>query len=532
EYTFKHGLTCQVAYASLLAERRKELHRRTASAIEGLYADRLAEHYELLAQHFSRAEEWGKAFEYLVKAGEKMANAFGTREALAFYDLALEAAGRLGEAADLQAVMGVHQAKSTLYLVMSDFKRSRAEAERLLALARRATDRVAEGTALAGMGLAARYDHDFDRALQYSREAIDVAQEVNAQAVLARAHLTIGLIHLSSGRLNQGREELEQTLKISQLIGDAFHQSLALVYTGAHKNWQGEYQEASRLMSESVKIAREHNVPLPCVLGLWAHGIVLTGKGHYDEALTSFQEALGLAEKVGAEFVRLRCLNSLGWLLSELGDLDRANDLNRRGAEGARARGDPEVIANAEINLADVFLAKGDVDQSQEILDGVYRLVKNPATSDWMKWRYSTHLFASLGELWLARGGPSKAQEFADQCLEIATRTNSRKYLVKGWRLTGEIALARRQWDEAEGALRQALMIAQAIGNPTQLWKSHLAWGRFHAEAKRLEQARQAYHAAREVIDRIKASLRKPELRTSLERAPLIRQVYDLSPAD
>jgi tetratricopeptide (TPR) repeat protein len=196
---------------------------------------------------------------------------------------------------------------------------------------------------------------------------------------------------------------------------------------------------------------------------------------------------------------------------------------------GARKRGDPETIASAELNLGNIFLAKGDLALAQEYLDGVYRLVKDPATSDWQKWRYSTHLFASLGELWLARGDPAKVQEFADQCLELATRTNSRKYLVKGWRLKGESALARGQWDEAEEALRQALTIAQAIGNPTQLWKTHIALGQLHTETKRPEAAQQAYRAARQVIDRIKASLQHPALRASLENSPVVRHIYDLS---
>jgi tetratricopeptide (TPR) repeat protein len=165
---------------------------------------------------------------------------------------------------------------------------------------------------------------------------------------------------------------------------------------------------------------------------------------------------------------------------------------------------------------------------AQESLDGVYRLVNDPATSDWQKWRYSTHLFASLGELWLAKGDPAKAQEYANQCLELARRTNSRKYLVKGWRLKGEIALTRRQWDEAEGALRQALNIAQAIGNPTQLWKTHLALGQLEAEAKGRELAQQSFQAAREVIDQVKERLQNPVLRASLEHSPSIQYVYDL----
>jgi tetratricopeptide (TPR) repeat protein len=267
---------------------------------------------------------------------------------------------------------------------------------------------------------------------------------------------------------------------------------------------------------------------MPLLLAIWNTGLVLTGKGDYDEALAAFEGGLLLSEKVGAEVRRLRFLNSLGWLYSELGDLDRALDLNRQSAEGAWKRGDPEIIANAEINLGDIFLAKGDLALAQEYLDGVYRLVKDPATSDWMKWRYSTHLFASLGELWLARGDLAKARDVTEQCLALATPTNSRKYLVKGYRLKSEIALARRQWDKAEGMLRQALTIAQAIGNPTQLWRTHVALGRLYDATQKPERARQAYQSAREVIDRVKASLQNPELRASLENSPLIRHVYDL----
>jgi tetratricopeptide (TPR) repeat protein len=137
-------------------------------------------------------------------------------------------------------------------------------------------------------------------------------------------------------------------------------------------------------------------------------------------------------------------------------------------------------------------------------------------------------LFKSGGSLACARG-LHKGGEFCDHCLDIATRTNSKKNLVKGWRLKGEIALARRQWEEAEGALRQALVIAQAIGNPTQLWKSHAALGRLYTDTKKRELAGREFRSAQEVIDRIKERLQNPGLRASLESAPMIQRIYDLS---
>jgi tetratricopeptide (TPR) repeat protein len=220
--------------------------------------------------------------------------------------------------------------------------------------------------------------------------------------------------------------------------------------------------------------------------------------------------------------------NVLAWLYLELGNLDRALELNRADAESARRRGDAETIANVELNLADIFLSQGDLHLAQECLDRVYRLAHDPTTSDWAKWRYSTHLFASLGELWLARGNPAKAGEWTAQCVDIATRTISRKYLVKGWRLHGKIALARRQWDAAGQWLRQALALARTLANPTQLWQTHVALGELHVATRRPEEARQAYHAADAVIERVKAGLQHPELRASMAHSPLLQQVHKL----
>jgi double zinc ribbon protein len=68
-YIFKHAVIQDVAYNSLLRERRKDLHRAVGRALEDLYPDRLAEHYEELAHHFSQGEEWAKAFPYLAACG-------------------------------------------------------------------------------------------------------------------------------------------------------------------------------------------------------------------------------------------------------------------------------------------------------------------------------------------------------------------------------------------------------------------------------------------------------------------------------
>src|SRR5206468_10438382 len=89
-YIFKHAVIQDVAYNSLLKERRKELHRAVGYAIEELYADRLAEHYEELAHHFYQGEDSPKAFGYLVSSGDRGNDAYANQAALDVYGRPLE----------------------------------------------------------------------------------------------------------------------------------------------------------------------------------------------------------------------------------------------------------------------------------------------------------------------------------------------------------------------------------------------------------------------------------------------------------
>jgi class 3 adenylate cyclase/tetratricopeptide (TPR) repeat protein len=527
-YVFKHALTHDVAYASLLIQRRQELHRLIGAAIEALYADRLAEQYEIVAYHFSRGGEWARALDYLVRAARKAAAAFANREAVALYDEALRAALQLGDAVDPRLVMDIHLALANLYFVLSEFERSRAAAGQALALARAAGDRPREGAALAATAWAATWARDLDTAVRFGREAIAVAEPIDAKPVLARAHFAIGFIRAVTGGLPEAREELDRARAISLAADDVAHLSLSLSGAGLLKSWAGDFAAGATLQAEGLGLARERNLLVPLLFSFFLYGLTLAGRGDYDGALGLFREGLVLSEKVGDEAIHHRLLNCLGWVHLELGDLDGALDLNRRGAEVGRRRKDPGTIPNAEINLADVFLARGDLPQAREFLEGIARYHDDPTTSSWMKWRYLIRLQASLGELWLAQGDLAKAKGCADRCLELATRSVSRKNLVKGWRLAGEIATARRQWEAAEQALGEALAVARSIGNPTQLWKSHLAMGRLRAESGRPDLARAEYRAAREVLDGIKSALQDPDLRAALERAPMLQQVPDL----
>ena len=522
-YTFKHALTHEVAYQSIPVEERRALHLRIAQAIETEHGDRVAEVAGVLARHYVAAEDWERALVHLVRAAKEAARAFATRDALELYDEALEAAARLP--GGRERVIGIHQARSALYFVVSDFERSRQAAGLARDLAHEAGDAIREGVALAAMSWAATWARDLDGAVAHAREAIDLATPVVAEAVLARAQFTIGFVQAVTGGLDEAKNFIQSTLVSSRSAGDLVHESLALAMGGLIKNWEGEYGAADQLHTQGLAIAREHNLLVPLLFSAFLRGLTLAGKGSYTEALSTFHEGLVLSEKVGDEVFHHRLLNCLGWLRFELGDLDGAAELNRRSAEGGRRRNDPGTLPNAELNLGDIFLARGDLAAARELLGGVDRLARDPNTSAWMRFRYSIRLHASLGDLALAQGDLEQARRHAERCLELAARTNARKNLVKGWRLAGEVACAARHWSDAARALNEARVIAETIGNPTQLWRTYAALARLRAEQGDKEAARRAAVAGQEVVDNVLAGLRDAGLRASLDGLALVREL-------
>ncbi|HSX76958.1 MAG TPA: AAA family ATPase, partial [Candidatus Saccharimonadia bacterium] len=100
EYTFKHALTHETAYGSLLQERRRVLHAHIADAMATLYADRLVEQVERLAHHALRGEVWAKALVYWRQAGEKAMTRSAYREAVGYVEQALSTLPHLPEQRD------------------------------------------------------------------------------------------------------------------------------------------------------------------------------------------------------------------------------------------------------------------------------------------------------------------------------------------------------------------------------------------------------------------------------------------------
>jgi uncharacterized protein HemY len=109
-----------------------------------------------------------------------------------------------------------------------------------------------------------------------------------------------------------------------------------------------------------------------------------------------------------------------------------------------------------------------------------------------------------------------EAGAYAERCLTAALKTRAQKYVAKANRVLGEIAIARRQWREADAALRTALTVAESIKFPTQIWKAHVARARLARATGDTDSAFTSVEAAQAIIDDLKRGVRDPELAAAL----------------
>jgi class 3 adenylate cyclase/tetratricopeptide (TPR) repeat protein len=516
-YMFTHALTHEVAYGSLLLARRKALHRVVGEAIGELYHNRLEEHFEILAHHYERAELHEKALEYLVKSASKSVAAFSPRQAVAFCDRALAAMEKIGKPSPARRI-AVHLNRGLALQQMNEWDASIGSLSLMLAAARESGDRTHEAVALSHIGLSNEFAHRFEAAVEYSTRASQLARETGNDLALATSLFTLSSVHQVSGHLDEGRALALEMRELGRRAALPFFEGCAAYTLGYIEHWQGNGALAIQESKEAIRIGREQQNAQLLLLSLFGVVLATNGHGEYGQALRWVDELLELCVRLGDFFWRPRACNVRTGLYMDLCYWDRALESDSEAAAAARVLGDPETARNSAINLGNCYLALGRLNDAQRILEAVETETQRPASwgEDWMKWRYSQYLAASLGDLWLARGEPERALRFADTCLAGAIPTGSRRNIVKARRLRGEGFTALGRHDEGAAELDEALRVAREVGNPAQLWKTLAAFGRLAAARSRDAESVAMHREALAILEGMAAGLTNPELRATL----------------
>ncbi|MBV8139814.1 MAG: AAA family ATPase, partial [Deltaproteobacteria bacterium] len=223
EYTFKHALTRDVAYNSLLVEQRKLLHERIARATESLFADRLDDHLQELAHHYRRSNNRIKAVEYLRRAGEQAVLRGFYEEAMEQLHGGLELLEKLdaGKARDShelgirRALMGALVAVRSL--ISPEIPQN---AEQLRELCEGAGDTRLLAEVLLHLFFYHRTATSLDTAAPFARRGLELAEQTSGESEVFCGNFSSGLLAMENGEYLAARQHFERALGISQQTRD------------------------------------------------------------------------------------------------------------------------------------------------------------------------------------------------------------------------------------------------------------------------------------------------------------------------
>ena len=449
EYTFKHTLTHEVAYGTLLDDRRHDLHARIVGAIERSYPDRLSEHVERLAHHAARGQLWERAITYLQQAGVKAVTRAGYRQAATCFEQALTALDHLPE--------GVSTVKCAVELRL-DLK-----------------------GALFPLG-------EFARIFEYLRGAERLALSLDDRRPLCR--LYTDLCH-TVGLAGHPREAIvfgEKSRAIAESLGDVPLQVMANTYLGGAYLRTGDYRRAEDPLARVLHLL-EDGVAGTGSAAATVRGyltMILADSGKFEQAVTHGREGVRIAEQ-GNQPVALA---NIWWLVAYV-------HVERRELQDAVSLFERGLAVSREWDLSNfaVFHATGlgyAYALSGRVAEGIPLLERAVSAYTTMGHRFS-HAIATayLGEAYLLAGRLDDALEFAGRALTMAREWDLRCWAARALHLLGAAVAQRDSRGDAERHFRDALALADELGMRPLVAHCHAGLGRLVERAGKDEEGRQ-----------------------------------------
>jgi len=301
-YIFKHALTREVVYDSILAKERKILHEEIGNAIEGLYKANLSEHYEVLAEHYFLSENYLKSAEYSRLASRKAEKAASFKDAISYSKRGVTSLERLPQTEDVEkqiidarTVLGLYMAQMNyhaeakeiidpiidlaikhnykrrlcqIYIILGTYhglaEDNYPEAIKVLEEALRISEEVKDivGLVLANyfLGCGLGNNCEFERSAHHIQKAVDINKAANSLWGIAVSQSSLAYFsHFLPGKIDQGFQNTTEAIRIAEASGDIHSKAVSYVYHGAlcwGKRW---LEEAEKYLLEAIEFSERIN---------------------------------------------------------------------------------------------------------------------------------------------------------------------------------------------------------------------------------------------------------------------------------
>ncbi|MFQ6100392.1 MAG: tetratricopeptide repeat protein [Anaerolineae bacterium] len=455
-YAFRHIITQETVYRSLLRSQRPELHGTVAECIEDLYATDLTNQAEVLALHYDHARVRDKAMHYALLAGDRARGRFANREAIEYYSRALQLSQHLGE----------------------------RQAERW--------------RAVVGLGQVEQHIGEYEEAIACYQAALDEWEEASPEA-RAQVHLKLGQVWNKRGDLQEAGEALHEALAQLDQADDALPALHAQVYSelGTLSRRRGDLTTAQEWLERGLALVSdtEHYDVLSSILNRL--GGVHYNRGEWDEATKCVERALELRQRMGDIVGSARSLNNLAILKYTSGDWEGALADYERAAELHECIGEVEGLSLSYNNLGVLCAERGEWDKAEKNLRRSFAIAQRIAHPYELAQAHK-----NLGRLYLLQERWEECAQHLKAAIPLYVEAGARANLDLNdvYYFQGLLYLEQGQIDTAMEWAKRSHKMLQEIGGADE--GESVEWGRYEQLMGRIAQARGDLASARRHLER------------------------------
>ena len=538
-YIFKHNITQEVIYKTLLENQRQELHLAIGQLLERLRPDaveRLAFHYR--HSDLSRPSVRAKTLTYLDAAAQRAQREYANETALNYIDraLALETRwewlrakvqvlhilGRRQEEAEaLRALAELEETPpfELAYLwgqyfeAVSDYQQAQRHLEEALAICRRHQDREGEARCLAHLGLVAWRQGNYEEAQQAYDQALQcLGGEPRYQDEEAEIRYGMGIVYRQQGRHPEARTFLARALELYRGLGNRQGEARALTALGSIAYLQRDYDQARQFYQEALAIRRSTGDRTGEGASLTSLAQVVLREGDYSQAERLLRQALAIQQAINNRWREGIIWNELGVLTLMVGDLQAARHSLERSLAISQELEDEAGQAYTLCNLGQVLREQGALDEAEALLSQGMALAQ--AQGD----RHLEALYHSeLGMVHLQAERFPQAVEQAARSLAILNQMGLRVSTTSDLSTLAQANLAQGELGQALAYARESLSILDECEGegPDYPHRDYFVCAQVLAAARESQEAERALVAARRLLLEQAQRISDPAMRRS-----------------
>jgi class 3 adenylate cyclase/tetratricopeptide (TPR) repeat protein len=548
-HIFKHNITREVTYDTMLETQQRELHRGVAEALEALEPESI----EQLAYHYNRARVRAKAVNYLDQAARRAQREYANETALTYYEQALawedRWVWRKGQVESLHVLCHRQQQLETLerlasmpetpafdlaflrgqyFEAIADYPQAQNAIEEALVVAQVSLDGRAEMRCLSQLGLVARRQGDYQAARRWYNLALatfDEHENISGPPVHTVAQILsgLGIVHRQLGDFAQAGSFYGRALAVSRDKGNLWDEAEALDNLGTLAYHRRDFGSSIPYHRQALEIRRAIGNRTGEGVSLLNLAQVLRDAGDYGKALNYFDLALDIHRNTGNRWEEINVCIDLGILEQELGRLDEARQFLAQGLQVAREIGDEAGEAYLLVNLGLVLIDAGQPAESVRELTRGLKIARQQNDV-----RLVSSYLNYLGMAHVQAGNLAGALSSAQEALDIRQRLNLPLAAVDTLATLARLHLLQNEREQALDYAEQVLAILDSCGGegPEFPQRDSFICYQIFSATHQANRARTALQLARDLVMDRANKIADPALRHSfLEQVSVNREI-------